>query len=66
MFEADGGPTVEISASERDPAVVSALDFEVVQDSKGRASRKDFGQACEGGFKFRDGECDGFHEVVFF
>ena len=64
MFQPDGGPVIKISATERDPAIVSALDLDVVKNREGRTSREDFAQAGKGGFEFRDGEYDGFHEVV--
>jgi hypothetical protein len=66
MFQTNSGPAVKIGASERDPAIVSALDFDVIKNSQGRASREDFTQTGEGGFEFRDGKYDGFHEVVVF
>ena len=66
MFQTDGGPAVKISATERDPAIVSALDLDVVKNCEGRASREDFAQPGKSGFEFCDGEYDGFHEVVVF
>jgi hypothetical protein len=64
MLKTDGGPAVEIGAGERDPTVVCALDFDVVEDGEGGASVEDFAQAGEGGFEFRHRERDGFHDVV--
>ena len=66
MFQPDGSPAIKISATERDPAIVSALDLDVVKNREARASREEFAQAGKSGFEFRDGEYDGFHEVVVF
>ena len=66
MFQTDGSPAVKISATESDPAIVSAFNLDVVKNCEGRASREDFAQPGKCGFKFRYGEYDGFHEVVVF
>jgi hypothetical protein len=43
---------------------VCALYFDVVEYGEGGASVEDFAQAGEGGFEFRHGERDGFHDDV--
>jgi hypothetical protein len=43
---------------------VCALDFDITEDGEGGASVEDFAQAGEGGFEFRHGERDGFHDDV--
>ena len=64
MFQSQGDPAVEIGACKRDPAIVGAFDFDLVEDGEGGASMVDFAQAGEGGFEFGDRQFDGFHVGV--
>jgi len=63
-FKADGDPAVKVGAGQSNPAVCSAFDLDGAEDSQGGSCVDDLAKASESGFKFRDGECDGFHSVV--
>ncbi len=61
MFETHGDEAVKISAGERDPAVVGAFDFDVLENGQGGSWIDHLADSREGGFQFRDGQWDGFH-----
>lgn len=60
MLKTHGGPAVEIGAGERDPAVVCALDFDVVEDGEGGASIEDFARPVRAGLSSTTGSLMGF------
>jgi hypothetical protein len=64
MFETHGDEAFLVSAGEGDPAVVGAFDFDVLKKRSGAPLRDHFADSREGGFKFRHGERDRFHNVI--